>query len=754
MPSSKRFLPALRPAALGGFCLATFGFLAWLTYACIFGSVERELPPRLIRGGGPQHHAEIPVPPHIGAVRLVVLESGLPLEERSKIAPAKGDEGGPFASGAVVIRFSTSDGTQPRRNGRKYSFRYPRRSLTASLTLLVTCWLLFPWAVFHWLKGMRHPRVNGPSLDTTAWSLLTLGALYSLFAVQAWLPPSNTPWFLALAACGLPTLLARLGRGRLVLPEWTLWLAGLLLWTGYTAILGSPYASFHRYSLFVAAFALGWVLYVGLRGCLQPGGVPGTYRNRLLLGLFFLAIGLSLARDGGFDLVGGLTTLGLTTPWSGGLVNLWTTKLMGHWLLVVGWSTLVSLWRQPLQRWAIVTVATLGPLALVLNGSRSALAALAVSAVTAIMAFFWPRLVRRLVLLGIVSGVLLAPLVAGALWQGSSRLQDTAAKSMVSALDLNVRGSIWELSRQLIAQHPIFGWGFGATANLPDEGLSRAEALGLDPETAGPAMQAPMLLGGHPHNAALLIWLDLGLVGALLVAGLILTAGRSLAAVESQRGTHGALVGLLAASVTILVFNYPLWAPEVLSLLWMSVVLATVTLPPPAVSRRSLLRDGAAVLVILALGSSLLAQDRLSRWWTVRKLRQNPVELDVADARLLAGGETWTLGFDHPLESHAEWLESGWIQGWAFDPAGGGAPDAVLVFVGSKLVGVARPELVSTELFRRLRTHDVAALTAGFQIPAPPEELDLDAPVMVVALEAEKAYAAELPALAVSPAER
>jgi len=655
----------------------------------------------------------------------------------------------------MVVRFSASDGSDPRSNGRRYSVRYPRRLLPASTVLLLAGWIVLPPIALTLTRRAAQPNPLGILPSTLpGWCGPIAGSIFTLFVLQAWLLPANGPWLLAVASVGLVAFVGAVRALRVAwpgsLPGWSPWIVAFLLWAVCSAVAGSAFASWRPAVSLLLMAVWGLMLYFGLRGsgASLEGPSLESRSTGWMLALFCLAAGVSLVRDVGFDLAGRLASLGLATPWTRAVVNPWTTKFLGHWMLVLVWCALAALAATTsTRRRSVALVILLGGSAVLVNGSKSALVALAVSTAVALAAWRWPRGARRLLTGSILCGLLLAPLLAGVPWHVYSELPKGWADGRLGALEMDIRGGMWEFSRRLISVHPLVGWGAGATRSLPGGDLPMAETLALEEGSARPeVLERPTLAGGHPHNAALLTWLDLGLVGAVLLAGLALAAGRAIAAVEKHRRAHAALLGLLATTVTILVFNYPLWQPEVLAMLWMSVALASVALPRPEPDLRRLVRHGATALVVLSIGCGALAVDRLSRWWTVRDLRSHPVELDFAHDRVIAGGETRSLRYDSSLAASAELVQPGWIRGWAFDPSGGGAPRAVLVFVGDELVGVARPELASEDLFLQQDTPDVRSLTAGFLIPVT-KELDLEAPVTVVALDSGAGLVARLPPL-------
>lgn len=747
----------VRSLGVALFLLCSAGMaLVWLTIVCLRGEVEYRLSPQQMRGGRLVWVKNFGAPEHLltREMRIEVLEGGRPLGPQVEDLAAIRDMGpGAFAvpvEESGTLYFSASDMTSPRSNGRRYAVRFPRRLLPAATVLVLASWALFFWVLALVWRGSLPP----PIPNAAAWSVFVAGGTYSLFVVQTWLPQANTPWLMAVAAIVLAPFLARIATAPGSLPAWSPWVAGLLVWAAFSGRLGSSYASTGAALGFLAVSAGGIVAYLGLRAVLQEDGGRGL---PLLVILFLLGSGLSIARDAGIESSASLFSLASGHSSAAGVINPWTTKFTAHWILVLGWSAVAALTvsaRRVLP--GVVMVATVTGVTIALNGSRSAMVALALSTLVAAAACLSPRTVRRVVVLGLLGGVLLAPLLAGLAWKGQSALSGQVGEEVQDALDLDRRGGRWEYSRRLIALRPLEGWGFGASAGLPGRDLLVDDAFGPAPAGGERRASYRVLAGGHPHNGALLTWLDLGLVGALLLAGLVAAAGRSIAAQERRRGTHAAMLGLLTVVAIYLIFNYPAWDSEVASILWMSAVLPAAILPRP-VARRELLWSGAAVLAILAFGAVLPIQDRLSRRLILRDLDPQVTMLRPEAGALTVRDEVREIEYSPDLDAGAELLPPGprgalVLRGWAYGPPGTGAPDAVLVFVGSELAGVVWPERPTPEVFIRSEPRDVQALVSGFLLRLEPERLDLGAPVTLVVLKREDALASELPPLVPEPA--
>lgn len=116
---------------------------------------------------------------------------------------------------------------------------------------------------------------------------------------------------------------------------------------------------------------------------------------------------------------------------------------------------------------------------------------------------------------------------------------------------------IWDFVGDRIAERPIFGWGAEASRAIPGgkeafpiETLAR---FGIGSEPRRIWFSQVQRLPLHPHNAALQIWLELGLLGAGLAAWFAAALG--LAAARIGPGALGALAaGTVTASL-----SYGVW---------------------------------------------------------------------------------------------------------------------------------------------------------------------------------------------------
>lgn len=86
------------------------------------------------------------------------------------------------------------------------------------------------------------------------------------------------------------------------------------------------------------------------------------------------------------------------------------------------------------------------------------------------------------------------------------------------------RAHIWKTTLERIAEQPLIGHGLDASGTWQDIFASSPDVLERMPER----FAVMKLVPGHPHNMALQVWAELGLVGALLLATIVFFVSRAL----------------------------------------------------------------------------------------------------------------------------------------------------------------------------------------------------------------------------------
>ncbi|MCZ8150202.1 MAG: O-antigen ligase family protein, partial [Roseomonas sp.] len=147
------------------------------------------------------------------------------------------------------------------------------------------------------------------------------------------------------------------------------------------------------------------------------------------------------------------------------------------------------------------------------------------------------------------------PLLAAALARGPdlSALPPSAAHRVL----------IWDFTLARIGDRPWLGWGMDASRSLPGSqdtfDSATLERFGLTaPEERVAFGQNAAQLPLHPHNAALHIWLETGIVGAVLAAALLATLAFGLGATPA---IASAGLGVLASGIVTGFLSFGVWQP-------------------------------------------------------------------------------------------------------------------------------------------------------------------------------------------------
>jgi O-antigen ligase len=143
-------------------------------------------------------------------------------------------------------------------------------------------------------------------------------------------------------------------------------------------------------------------------------------------------------------------------------------------------------------------------------------------------------------------GVVTSPWLAQTAY---SALHDALASSDISIIH---RVAIWDYTAGFIAERPIAGYGIEAARTLGREGANLAELVPGHPY----AFQALPL---HPHNASIQIWLELGGVGALILALFLFAMTRTVHAYADQPVARATLMAGLVVGLAVAHLSYGIW---------------------------------------------------------------------------------------------------------------------------------------------------------------------------------------------------
>jgi len=127
------------------------------------------------------------------------------------------------------------------------------------------------------------------------------------------------------------------------------------------------------------------------------------------------------------------------------------------------------------------------------------------------------------------------------------------------------RMTIWSFTAQRIAEKPLLGWGMDSSRAIPG---AKDEIYLID--RAGKLFNESML-PLHPHNGPLQIWLELGGIGASLMALFLLTLPYSLARGSAPPTVKAFGAAMLFGGFLIASVSYGVWQSWWLSTVWLAV---------------------------------------------------------------------------------------------------------------------------------------------------------------------------------------
>lgn len=367
-------------------------------------------------------------------------------------------------------------------------------------------------------------------------------------------PKAMAPLFLATA---LATLVATFRDWRTVQTRYRpviAWLAAFLFWGAGTSWLAPHPADALRLAATLAGLSLAGLVLAASRhnvAVRDPDPRPWLAAGLLLalmLLVFELVSGYAATR-----LVRGLGWEDITVFSYGGLnIASYVKNGIAVATLVIfpatGW-----LWSNGRRLTAALCALVLVAVA-VRSGSNTALAALAIGLTAALAGALVPRLLRwisGLTVLFVVTAPLLftalgnaLPLAPEAGWSG--RLPPSLVGRLV----------IWDFAVEKIAERPVMGYGLDAARRLPG-GDEKVDVMYIDPGGRERLRFRDFRMPLHPHNQVLQVWIELGAVGALLLAGFL---GTLLAAICRLRAADRAVAaGSFYAVLTFACSSFGAW---------------------------------------------------------------------------------------------------------------------------------------------------------------------------------------------------
>jgi O-antigen ligase len=228
---------------------------------------------------------------------------------------------------------------------------------------------------------------------------------------------------------------------------------------------------------------------------------------------------------------------------------------------ILVWPLAALLWQRG-PRWLALAVppAVLG--LILLSQSSASVLALGAGVLAAVLVGLSRPLARA------VASAVMALAVVVTLF-GSPFAAGLAQQAGLTAVDwlpatAQYRLHIWTVVSDRIAQRPLFGWGFDASPDLPAQGDQ-------------PFRPRDKIIPSHPHNGALQIMVETGLVGSLLTLALLFLLARRIDALAPA--PRACAAAMLVTVLGIAATAYGVWQSHWLAMIGAAAALFIALLP-------------------------------------------------------------------------------------------------------------------------------------------------------------------------------
>jgi O-antigen ligase len=175
--------------------------------------------------------------------------------------------------------------------------------------------------------------------------------------------------------------------------------------------------------------------------------------------------------------------------------------------------------------------------------SDAAVLGLAIVCLSFPLAWYFPRVTCILAGLAFLIAMGISPLIG----QIASQVITPAMHEKISTGHSKERVALWSSFGSAVRKDPILGGGFGVSPKMAETQVAKKV----------PRSERRMLAIGHPHNAALQIWVELGAVGAVLALAVIFLTLRAVA--RHPHLVRSASLALIAGAAPVALVGHGAW---------------------------------------------------------------------------------------------------------------------------------------------------------------------------------------------------
>ncbi|MEZ5648068.1 MAG: O-antigen ligase family protein [Alphaproteobacteria bacterium] len=233
-------------------------------------------------------------------------------------------------------------------------------------------------------------------------------------------------------------------------------------------------------------------------------------------------------------------------------------------LAIFVWPALIILWERSKHRLCLA-IALIAIALLWVLSNETALLSYAIGLLVAAIAVVVPKMIKPLLGVILAGGVLVAPFLPQTILMPDKWLSISCIQANPSFLH---RLYIWQFASQKIEERPLLGWGFNSARALPEG----HEIIHINPpctENITSGEKLPL----HTHNAVLQIWLELGAVGAIILAAFLAWASYRIQQIDRMGSAIG--YGHFITTLMIASMSFGAWQSWWLCTILLSVLLMT-----------------------------------------------------------------------------------------------------------------------------------------------------------------------------------
>lgn len=207
------------------------------------------------------------------------------------------------------------------------------------------------------------------------------------------------------------------------------------------------------------------------------------------------------------------------------------------------------------------------------GGTEASVIAVLLGFVTAVAFAAAPRFMRFFFSAVLVVGVLGAPTIVGYLPDPLTE----SKKIPISSHSAAHRLLIWKNSVKHIKESPWIGHGFDSSRAFYSENDKVVTYFAQDdPKNSWTNWYSPIPL--HPHNGILQIWLETGLLGAVILLSLLIYLVRRISSHRMSRLEVASSIGLFASGLFIFSVSFGVWQAWWQATLWLTTAFMIVGL--------------------------------------------------------------------------------------------------------------------------------------------------------------------------------